>query len=142
MLDKNRIASKFAELSGFLKELDQVAPKNYADYQTIEKKRSCERLMQLSIECVVDVCKLLVSGENLGMPGKEQDILDALEKKKIISTKLTAELKKMRGFRNILVHEYATVDDELAFEIIKTRAAAFTEFKKEITSFIKANNGH
>jgi len=137
MLDQKRIAVKFDELARFLDELEQITPKTYKEYLTIEKKRSCERLMQLSIECVVDVCKLIVSGANLGIPGKEIDILEALEKKKIISKKLNSELKEMRGFRNILVHEYATINDELSFEILKTKINSFTLFKKEITEFMK-----
>ena len=138
MLDKNRIITKFEDLSRFLGELEQIVPKTYKEYSAIEKRRSCERLMQLSIECVMDVCKLIVSGSNFGIPCEETDILDVLEKKKVISKKLNKELKEMRGFRNILVHEYATVDDNLAFKILKTKMNSFTNFKKEIKEFIKS----
>jgi len=138
MLDKKRIAVKFDELAQILAELEQITPKIYKQYLAIEKRRSCERLMQLSIECVLDVCKLIVSGLNLGMPGKEIDIPDVLEKSKVISKKLNNELKEMRGFRNILVHEYAAIDNELAFKILKTKINSFAGFKKEITEFIKS----
>jgi len=38
----------------------------------------------------------------------------------------------MRGLRNILVHEYANVDDELVFKVIKKRLGDFKKFKKAI----------
>ena len=68
MLDKDRIIAKLAELDAYLDELRQIAPSSFEDFQRIEKKRSCERLLQLSIECVVDMCKLFVAQLRLGLP--------------------------------------------------------------------------
>ena len=60
MLDKDRVLAKIDELDSYLDELKQIAPSRYDEYLHIEKKRSCERLLQLCIECVIDVCKLIV----------------------------------------------------------------------------------
>jgi len=46
------------------------------------------------------------------------------------------KLRLMRGFRNILVHRYAEVDDELVFENLKN-IGDFREFKEQIISFLK-----
>lgn len=74
MLDKERILGKIDELDTYLNELSQIAPADFKEYQRIEKKRGCERLLQLSIECAVDICKLFVSGLRLGLPsGKMRD---------------------------------------------------------------------
>jgi len=43
----------------------------------------------------------------------------------------------MRGFRNILIHEYAAIDDGLVFEAIKKRLDDFEKFKKEALKFLK-----
>lgn len=134
MLDKERVLSKIAELDSYADELVQVAPANFAEYRKIEKKRSCERLLQLCIECVIDICKLFVSGLKLGLPSEENDLFAKLERKQILSKKLTSVLKEMRGFRNILIHEYATVDDELVYEAIKTKLGDFRRFKKAVLS--------
>ena len=134
MLDKERILSKIDELDGYANELVQVAPANFAEYRKIEKKRSCERLLQLCIECTIDICKLFVSGLKLGLPSEENDLFTKLEKNKIFSKELTSILKEMRGFRNILIHEYATVDDELVYEAIKTKLEDFRRFKKAVLS--------
>ena len=62
MLDKERVLGKIDDLEAYLSELKQIVPESFADYQRIEKKRSCERLLHLCIECAVDICKLFVSG--------------------------------------------------------------------------------
>ena len=38
----------------------------------------------------------------------------------------------MKGFRNILVHKYGVVDDELVFEMLKEKLSDFDIFKHEI----------
>jgi len=138
MLDKKRILVKIDELDGYLDELAQIAPAKlkFKEYQEIEKKRSCERLLQLSIEAVIDICKLFVSGMRLGLPAEENDLFDKMQKKKLLSKEMAMTLKEMKGFRNILVHEYAAVNDELVFKAIKTKLKDFREFKKEILGIL------
>ena len=46
------------------------------------------------------------------------------------------KLKKMKGFRNVLVHKYAEIDDELVYEHLK-KLGDFIEFRKQIVSFLK-----
>lgn len=137
MLDKERILGKIDDLDSYLDELQQVVPVNFEEYQKIEKKRSCERLLQLCIECAVDVCKLFVSGLKLGLPSEENDLFTKMQKKKIISKKMGSLLKEMRAFRNILIPEYASVDDELIYEKAQTRLADFKTFKKEVLTALK-----
>jgi len=50
MLDKNRVLSKLDELDSYINELESVMPKSYEEYvNSIEKKRSCERLLHILI---------------------------------------------------------------------------------------------
>ena len=131
MLDERRILAKIDELDGYLSELRAVAPENLEQYGMIEKKRSCERLLQLCVECVIDICRILVSGMRLGLPSDENDLFLKLQKNRIVTSSMAGILRQMRGFRNILVHEYAAVDDELVFTFVKNRLGDFEDFKKQ-----------
>lgn len=137
MLDRERILAKIDELDMYLNELTQVTPSSFEEYQQIEKKRSCERLLQLCIECVIDVCRLFVSGLRLGLPSEENDLFDKMLRKKVLSKEMNSLLKEMRGFRNILVHEYAAVDNELVFKTTKEKLDDFKKFKKEVLDFCR-----
>jgi len=68
VLDRERILTKIDELDGYLRELRHISPASFEDYQRIETKRACERLLQISIETVIDISHLLVTGLRLGLP--------------------------------------------------------------------------
>jgi uncharacterized protein YutE (UPF0331/DUF86 family) len=86
VLDRERILAKLDELDGYVRDLQTIAPQSFTEYQQIEKKRTCERLLQIAVECVIDVCKLLVSGLRLGLPAEEDDLFEKLEQKGILSS--------------------------------------------------------
>lgn len=103
MLDRERILTKIDELEAYQKELRQVRPKNPEEYRRIEKRRACERLLQISIEAMIDTCGLMVSGLRLGLPAEEDDLFKKLEQAGVISADMRETLQPMKGFRNILV---------------------------------------
>ncbi|MBI3442011.1 MAG: DUF86 domain-containing protein [Proteobacteria bacterium] len=132
MLDRERILAKFDELEGYQKELAAIAPKSFEEFRQIQKKRACERLLQISVEAAIDVCHLFVAGLRLGLPAEEDDIFEKLEHAGIISSSLKDTLKEMKGFRNILVHEYGEVDDQIVYEAVTTRLRDFDAFRREV----------
>jgi len=137
-IDKERILSKIDELNLYLDELENIKPLDFKEYtSSIEKKRACERLLQILIETIIDIGNVLVSNLRLGVPSDEDDLFEKLKRKKIISPKMEKALKTMKGFRNILVHKYGKVDDELVFENLE-KLNDFSEFITEITKFLNS----
>jgi uncharacterized protein YutE (UPF0331/DUF86 family) len=138
-VDKDRILKKVDTLNGYLKELRQIFPQQFSEYQKSEKKRASERLLQISIECVLDICSLIVSGLKLGLPGEQDDFFKKLEKTRIIDPSLSRRLKEMKGLRNLLVHEYGEIEDEIIFGILARRLNDFELFKKSILKFLNTS---
>ncbi|MBI5347316.1 MAG: DUF86 domain-containing protein [Candidatus Aenigmarchaeota archaeon] len=130
-MDKEKVLLKLAEMEGYLKELKGIIPKSVGEYRN-EKKRACERLLQISLESVFDVCNVLVSGLELGVPYSEDDMFKKLKAAGMISEELYKKLRKMKACRNILVHRYGLVDDRKIFSILKNNVSDFDLFKKEI----------
>jgi uncharacterized protein YutE (UPF0331/DUF86 family) len=138
MLDRERILSKLDELETYLRELRQVVPGSYAEYRgSVEKRRATERLLQIAVECVLDVCSFFVSGLRLGLPAEEEALFDKLEGANLISPVLGGKLRSMRGFRNILVHEYGAVDDAVVYKIATTRVDDLRAFKNEVIEALR-----
>jgi uncharacterized protein YutE (UPF0331/DUF86 family) len=140
LLDKERLLAKIDELEGYLREIEQVKPASLEEYKKVEKKRSCERLLQLSIECMIDICALMVTGLRLGLPSEEDDLFERLEQAGIISPFMKETLRKMKAFRNILVHEYGRIDDQLVYELLQNKLEDFDTFKHEILEAIRNKN--
>jgi len=136
VIDRDRTLAKLDELDGYLGELRSVVPATFPEYRTVEKRRSCERLLQVSIEAVVDVCSLLVVGLRLGLPGEENDLFEKLADRGVISRAMADLLRRMKGMRNILVPEYGRVADELIFETVSHRRGDFDAFRHEILTFL------
>ena len=132
MVDRERVLAKLDEMRGYVGELRSIAPATFEEYKRIATKRACERLLQISVECVIDVCQLLVSGFRLGLPAEEDDLFDKLEEAEFFTPETVQTLRKMRGCRNILVHEYGQVSNEIVFETIRTELDDFDEFARAV----------
>ncbi len=137
-MDKQRIASKISELDSYLSELGAIAPESLEDYAEDDKtKRACERLLQISIETVIEIASEISKGLKTEFPSDEEDLFEKLKKKNVISQKLCSALKQMKGFRNILVQRYGEVNDRLVFSYMESDVGDFEIFKKEILKFLK-----
>ena len=132
MVDRERLLAKLDELDGYVRDLRTIAPQSFEEYRQIEKKRACERLLQIAVQCVIDVCNLLVAGLRLGLPAEENDLFEKLEDAGILSSSRKERLKAMKGFRNILVHEYGSVDDAFVYQAVTAELGDFAAFRAEV----------
>jgi len=46
-------------------------------------------------------------------------------------------LRRMKGLRNLLVHEYGRINDQIVFETIRQRLGDFDTFKRETLAFLR-----
>jgi uncharacterized protein YutE (UPF0331/DUF86 family) len=136
-MDKEKVLSKLAEMEGYVTELNDIRPVNFREYKG-EKKRACERLLQIAIEACLDVCNVLVAELRLGLPSSEEDVLERLKNKKVISDVMFKRLRGMRAFRNILVHRYGTIEDKKVFSHLKNNLRDFSRFKGEIVELLRS----
>ncbi len=140
MLDRERILAKLDELDGYQRELAQTVPATLAEYiQKSEKRRACERLLHISIQCVIDICSLLVAGLRLGLPAEEEDLFEKLERANLVTPEMTKLLRTMRGFRNILVHEYGGVDNAIVFQRATRGLRDFKAFRESVLQILQSH---
>lgn len=137
-MKSKRILTKIDEMEQYLRELREIIPESFEVYKaSIEKRRAIERLLQITIEAVMDTCALLVKEMKLGLPSAEEDFLEKLKDEEVLSPSLVKKLKSMRGFRNILVHGYSKIREEKVWNILMENIKDFEEFKKEVILHIK-----
>ena len=137
MVDSLRVLTKVDELDKYLAELRSNFPKDARGYQDQHLKRAAERELQLCIETMIDICKKLVIGLRLGIPQEEEDVFLKLEKANVLSPQTTMILRKMRKMRNVLVHEYAQIDDQKVLEVVLHHLGDFETFKAEVLAHLK-----
>ena len=128
---KQKVLSKIDEIGKYLEEIEDIKPDSLNEYKdSIEKKRACERILQILIEAAIDIDYLIYKDKGLGIPKDDLSVIEELFKKKVINKEIKESLLNLNGFRNILVHKYGTVDDELVFENLKENLGDFQTLKE------------
>lgn len=69
-----------------------------------------ERKLQLAAQVSIDLGNHLIAYFGFETPKDYKDIFEILAKEGVISKDLSSNMKKIAGFRNILVHDYLSID--------------------------------
>jgi len=126
-----RIKDKIREIESYLEELENFLPSRFEDYKEDHKlKAACERYFEKIVEAVVDLAFLLIKDMNFETPESDKSSFDILFKNTIISKEICEKLKDAKGMRNIIAHEYGTIDDETVFHVVSE------ELGKDVRKFI------
>lgn len=72
--------------------------------------------LQITVQALLDAGAHLLSGRFKEAPKEYGEIVPALVRHGVLPPELGQRLMKVSGFRNVLVHEYATVDYALVHE--------------------------
>lgn len=131
-----RIDDKINEIETYLEEISEIIPIDFEDYsRDFKTKAACERYFEKIIEAVVDLVFLIIKEKGLKIPEDDKEALDILGKGGIIKKELAERLKDAKGMRNIIAHEYGSIDDEIVYNSITE------ELEKDVKELIKAIKG-
>lgn len=123
------IRTKIKEIEESLRLVEENLPDTFEEFSRLGLvKDGIYKRVEFCIENVFDICAIINTDLELGVPRDDEDILDNLVKSKILSEEMKEKLKSMRGFRNIVVHRYGAVDDKIAFEIMLENLPDFYQF--------------
>lgn len=104
-------------------------PENLEDY----RKLDCIVLnIQRACEATIDIAMYIVSTRKLGIPQTKKEAFKKLEENSIISKKMSENMQNMIGFRNIAVHDYKQIDEEILKDVIEKHLNDLLEFARII----------
>lgn len=142
MVDYQLIENKLALLTEYFKDLLESQGIEKKDYFADKKtQRYIERTLQLAIECCLDIGNHFIADNNWREPLSNKDVFVVLEENQVISSPLLHNLAKMAQFRNILVHDYARIDPDIIYNVLKNDIADFKGFIQEINEALKRSRG-
>jgi len=127
--------SKLRRYQRFLKELQATSIEAFATDFKI--RGAVERYLQVSVECVIDVGNEIISSLQLQRPERYRDIPHILAEARVIPKTFAERVASMIGFRNLLVHDYASVNLNLVYEFLQTRLPDFDVFTMYIGKWLK-----
>jgi uncharacterized protein YutE (UPF0331/DUF86 family) len=134
------IRTKIMEIKESLELIRENLPDSVEEFASLGLvKDGMYKRIEFSIENAFDICAIINTDLRLGIPRSDGDILDIMVRKNIIDNKMKEKLKSMRGFRNIIVHRYGGIDDELSYEFFVERLSDLDEFMEKIDTFIRTH---
>lgn len=132
------IRIKIKEMDESITLIKKHLPDTFEEFSNLGLvKDGIYKRLEFCIESVLDICAVINTDLKLGVPESDENILDNLIRNNIISDELGCSLKSMKGFRNILVHRYGRINDEMVFSIVKENLHDFYGFIEVIENFIE-----
>ena len=127
MTDPALVRKKLATIETALAELRTLAVPERLEVE-IKERRFVEHTLQLAIQAALDVASHIVSDERLGEPRTSRELFDLLEGAGRLPADLASSLRRMTGFRNVLVHGYDEVDLAIVRDILEHRLTDLERF--------------
>lgn len=94
-------------------------------------------LFVTTIEGCVDVAQHIASSERYPAPDSNADAIRLLGTRGVIDQALASSLGRAVGFRNVLVHQYAQVDDGIVLDALD-QLDQFDSFVTQVSRWLRA----
>ncbi|MEQ2129874.1 DUF86 domain-containing protein [Caldanaerobacter subterraneus KAk] len=98
-----------------------------------------ERGIQISIESVIDIANIIISSLGLEKPDTYKETVLLLGKTGVLPESFAKNISNMVSFRNILVHDYAKIDERVIVDILKNRLEDFVMYISYISKWLEDN---
>jgi uncharacterized protein YutE (UPF0331/DUF86 family) len=136
MVDPETLATILNNLRGYLEKLAILAAlPQEAFTQDFTKVESAKHLLQVSIECCLDIAHHIVADEGYRTPTSYYDTFVVLQENGILPEAFIPTLRQMVSFRNRVVHLYWEVDDNLLYRILQDNLGDFENYIRYILDF-------
>ena len=138
MVNQNIVKAKLSHIEnnlGRLKKKENITLEEFK--KSVDLQDIIIHNLQLAIQGCIDIASHVISDEGWLVPDTLIGLFDILMKHKILPQDLNDRLKKMVGFRNIIVHEYGTIDLDKVYKILKEDIKDIRLFLKQICAYAK-----
>ncbi len=129
MVDPDTLVSILGNLRGYLQKLTILAALPQETFlQRFTNVESAKHLLQVSIECCLDIAHHIVADGGYRTPADYYDTFVVLQENVILPQALLPTWRQMVSFRNRVVHLYWDVDDETVYRILQEDLGDFETY--------------
>ena len=135
------IRSKMADIEESVSLVEANLPSSFEEFSDLGLvKDGIYKRMEFSIESIIDILSIINSDLRLSIPEDEEDVVENLGLNGILTQNMVDKVRRMKGFRNIIVHRYGRIDDLLAYKILTENLKDFGEFIESIEQFLEESS--
>jgi uncharacterized protein YutE (UPF0331/DUF86 family) len=136
MTDADLVAKKLSLIETYVRELETLADPARIEVD-LREERFVEHTLQIAVQAALDVASHIVSDDRLGEPRTNQELFELLAKNGFIDAELARALRASVGFRNILVHGYASVDKAVVKDVLENHLGDLVGFVAAIRARLR-----
>ncbi|WP_090238605.1 type VII toxin-antitoxin system HepT family RNase toxin [Fictibacillus solisalsi] len=129
------ILNKISVIERCVSRIHQVYENNPKNLKDFTKQDSIILNIQRACEASIDLAMHIIADKRLGLPQSSRDAFDMLQEHAIIEEQIAKRLKAMVGFRNIAVHDYQSINNEILKQIVEKHLGDFKEFTRQILQY-------
>lgn len=127
------VTERLAALRGYLEELAPLASVSRDEYLADSRlRRAAERLLQLIVESASDAARMLMLGRGYNPGPSHVACFQNMAKRHMLSRNLADRLIEYVSLRNVVVHDYLTLNDEMVYRQVESAEAVFGEFLEQM----------
>jgi uncharacterized protein YutE (UPF0331/DUF86 family) len=141
LVDEQLIGRKLAQIDIYLNQMKEYSKISLVQYKKEWKiQRIVERTLQILIEVCLDIANHIISDKEMRLPTGYADTFKVLSENQVIGKKLSEALERMAKFRNVVVHQYETIDPAIVVSILHQKMGDFEEFKRAVIRYLSSQN--
>lgn len=119
MTNVDTIDNKISEIKAYLGRIHRYRRYSRKEIEEDEVVRDAvERVLFLAAQGAIDLGDMVVSLKKLPKPSSQGDIFQILKDNNFIPLELMKKLIAMTGFRNVIAHDYTTINYDRVFEVL------------------------
>lgn len=134
------IASRLKLLAEYVDELQDYRERASSFRVYLNNKmlrRAVERALQVAAEVCLDIGRRLIALEGFRYPESNRDVFQVLGEEGAVPQELLFALLDLARFRNLIVHDYAKIDDAKVYGILKKCLSDLDEYARAIVAYLE-----
>ena len=126
------LINKYESIERCIRRINEEYDNNSENLADYRKMDAIVLNLQRACEMATDVAMYIVSTRKLGIPQTKKEAFEKLNENGLISDDMCAKMKGMIGFRNIAIHEYKEIDEEILKAVIENHLVDIKEFVRKM----------
>jgi len=100
-------------------------------------RRFVERTLHIIIEACIDIAQHIISDNELREPLSYRDTFAVLVEEGVLHKEDLGRFENIASFRNLIVHYYERVDDEVVYGVFKGNLSDFDLFVERVIEYLR-----
>lgn len=126
------ILNKYESIERCINRINEEYEGNANNLNNYSKADAIVLNLQRACELVIDIAMYIISTQKLGIPQTKKEAFEILLKNNYITDETYKKIRGMIGFRNIAVHDYQEIDEEILQDVIENHLDDLLDFARDM----------